>query len=367
MKKLLLALFVSVNLYAQLPVNTPPDNELCDSNNDGFEIFDLTISESYILNGLSPDDYTVTYHETEDDAFFYVNPITSAINYQNINYSNQVIYVRVTDNADDDNFEILYLNLVVNPTPVVPDVSDIVELDNDGTDDQVTEIDFAGLIDYLTTSDDYMVTLHSTLQDAVNGTSAIPEQYSTGTATLYFRIENTETGCYTTGSFAVIVLFSDYYTPIPTGAEMQAFTEGQTLADLQVEGENINWYATQTAEDTLPLETVLEDNTTYYATQTVYGIESLQRLAVTVNQVLNTNTFSANNLTYYPNPVTTVLHIDNIEENSIIDVYNHLGQKVDVREAKVNTVLDMSNLANGMYIVTILSDNNSNTVKIIKN
>lgn len=366
MKKLLLALFVSVNLYAQLAVNTPPDNELCDTNNDGFEIFDLTISENYILNGLNPDDYSISYHETEDDAFYYGNPITDPVSYQNIN-SNQAIYVRVTDSTDDDNFELLDLNLIVNPTPVAPDVSDIVEFDTDGTDDQVTEIDFITLIDYLTTSDDYTVTLHLSEQDAFSGTNVIPGQYSTGTATLYFRIENMETGCYTTGSFGVIVLHADYYTPIPTGETVQTFSAGQTLADLQIEGENINWYATETAEDTLPMDTVLEDETMYYATQTLNTIESIQRLAVTATQVLNTDSFSGDSFTYYPNPVSATLYIDNLTAKSTVEVYNQLGQLVITKEAAAQTTLDMSGLANGIYMVNIQVGDSSKTVKIVKN
>lgn len=366
MKKLLLALFVSVNLYAQIPVNTPPDIVLCDTDNNGFETFDLTISESYILNGLSPDDYTISYHETYDDAFYdAVNEVTNPLSYQNIN-ANQVIYVRVTDNTDNDNYEILDLNLIVNPTPIAPDVSDIVEFDTDGTDDEVTEIDFTQLIDDLTTSDDYAVTLHPSIQDAVNGLNAIPEQYSTGTATLYFRIENMETGCYTIGSFDVIVLFSNYSTPMPTGEAIQTFTEGQTLSDLQIEGENINWYATETSENILPMETVLEDATTYYATQTLNTIESTQRLGITAVQVLNTDSFSADSFTYYPNPVISTLHIDNLTENTTIGVYNHLGQLVITQEADTQATLDMTNLADGIYMVNIQSGNNSKTVKVIK-
>jgi hypothetical protein len=73
---------------------------------------------------------------------------------------------------------------------------------------------------------------------------------------------------------------------VPTGAANQSFCAGATLAQLSATGTAIQWYATPTGGTALPSTTVLVTGTSYYATQTVNGLESTNRLAVTVT--LNT-------------------------------------------------------------------------------
>lgn len=67
-------------------------------------------------------------------------------------------------------------------------------------------------------------------------------------------------------------------TPLPT-AEAQIFCEEATVADLVAEGENIQWYETQTSTEPLAPEVALVTGT-YYVTQTI-DCES-ERLAVDV-------------------------------------------------------------------------------------
>lgn len=69
----------------------------------------------------------------------------------------------------------------------------------------------------------------------------------------------------------------------------------------------------------------------------------------------------------YPNPVTTQLTIETINEISSIEIYNILGQKVMTVEGYSNKMnLDVSNLNSGTYLAKIISDNTSKTIKIIK-
>src|SRR3546814_204639 len=73
-------------------------------------------------------------------------------------------------------------------------------------------------------------------------------------------------------------------TPAPTidnAAPEFCETDNMTLADLQVMGTDIKWYASATSTDVLPATTVLADGVTYYATQTGDNCESAARLAVT--------------------------------------------------------------------------------------
>lgn len=69
----------------------------------------------------------------------------------------------------------------------------------------------------------------------------------------------------------------------PTGAAQQSYCEGNTLADLVVTGTAIKWYSSATSTTQLPSTTPLVNGTIYYATQTVAGLESIERLAVTAN------------------------------------------------------------------------------------
>lgn len=71
----------------------------------------------------------------------------------------------------------------------------------------------------------------------------------------------------------------------PTGAANQTLCASATIAQLSATGTSIQWYASPTGGTTLASNTVLVNGTTYYATQTVNGLESTNRLAVTVNLV----------------------------------------------------------------------------------
>ena len=72
----------------------------------------------------------------------------------------------------------------------------------------------------------------------------------------------------------------------PTGDANQTLCAGSTLADLTATGQQIQWYENATGGTALFNSATLTNNTTYYATQTNGGCESVDRLAVTVT--LNT-------------------------------------------------------------------------------
>ena len=67
----------------------------------------------------------------------------------------------------------------------------------------------------------------------------------------------------------------------PTGLSTQTFCSGATTAQLNATGSLIQWYASSSGGTALSNSTLV-NGTTYYATQTVDGIESINRLAVTV-------------------------------------------------------------------------------------
>jgi hypothetical protein len=157
----------------------------------------------------------------------------------------------------------------------------------------------------------------------------------------------------------------------------QNFTLGQTLGDIVVQGENIKWYSNATPttgksktsnETSLPLSTVLVNNTTYYATQTINGIESTERLAVTVKLgALGTNDFTIKDFAYYPNPVRNIFTISNtsvIDDVTLISIKGEtlLTQKIN----SLRSEIDLSNFSKGVYFLKVKSGGAEKTVKIIK-
>ncbi|RZJ53324.1 MAG: T9SS type A sorting domain-containing protein [Flavobacterium sp.] len=156
------------------------------------------------------------------------------------------------------------------------------------------------------------------------------------------------------------------------------FTSGQTLGDLNVEGQNIKWYSNKNTlaaktskvdETPLPLTTVLVNGVTYYASQTVNGIESKDRLAVTakLSGSLSTPDFDLANFKYSPNPVKHVLTIDHTTIIDEVHVFSVSGKSVLVKKINnTHSEIDLSNLSTGIYILKAKSDGKEKTIKIMK-
>ncbi len=132
-------------------------------------------------------------------------------------------------------------------------------------------------------------------------------------------------------------------------------------------GQNIIWYSSATGSTVLPSTTVLVSGTIYYATQTINGCQSSDRLAVTAGTDLRTPTFEISNLRYYPNPVQEVLTVEYSEVIQGIKLYNMLGQMVynrNTNSAKVT--IDMASMATGNYIKQVTINGITKNVKVIK-
>ena len=105
--------------------------------------------------------------------------------------------------------------------------------------------------------------------------------------------------CESINRTAVMVTINN--TPIPTGETMQMFENGAMVSDLMATGMDIMWYDAETDGMMLNADDMLMDGMTYYASQTVDGCESQDRLAVTV--MINSPAVDYVNL-QYPGTVT---------------------------------------------------------------
>lgn len=115
--------------------------------------------------------------------------------------------------------------------------------------------------------------------DALNNGSSLTETTSLIDGVTYYASQ-TVNNC---ESERIGITVSIVNTPlVPTANSNQSFCkqENATINNIQISGQNIKWYETNFAAATLPSTTVLENNKTYYASQTI-GCES-DRTAILV-------------------------------------------------------------------------------------
>lgn len=75
---------------------------------------------------------------------------------------------------------------------------------------------------------------------------------------------------------------------------------------------------------------------------------------------------TANLFSVYPNPVKDIVNIKTKLTLDSVEIYNQLGQRVFYVENIFNNSLNISNLSNGIYLMTIKADDKEETIKIIK-
>ena len=146
------------------------------------------------------------------------------------------------------------------------------------------------------------------------------------------------------------------------------FTEGDTLADLDVTAEGtLTWYADEDLTIVLEEDTPLVNETTYYVTQTdAIGCTS-EATAVTVS-FLDLTDFVQNHFSYYPNPVKDVLNFT-IENDNVqaVQLYDLSGKLVfEQKSGQTIGSVNLSVLPKAMYIAKIQTERDVYTFKLVK-
>ena len=203
-----------------LIVSLPPDAiqplplEICDDIvADETTVFDLTVKDEEITGG---NPWIVEYFETEEDAMANTNVIADPEAYTNTvvgtNALNpQTLFVRVTDPSTTCySFVTLTIRVLPNPTPSI-DPANIELCDYDASGDQLEVFDITVNEAYIINGEEGVsVTYHETQEDAELGENAIvdPAVYTNitlGQQTIYVRVTNDITACYTIVTFDLIV------------------------------------------------------------------------------------------------------------------------------------------------------------------
>ena len=135
--------------------------EVCDDDADGLADFTLTDKDTEALNGQTG--LSVSYYATESDAEAGTPEIGPV--YTNVTADTQQVWIRLTD-ATTDCFNIMPLDLVVNPLPV-PEPAVVDPLCDDDTDGLQT-FDLSGVASQVIGAQlDMDVTYHQTQSNTV--------------------------------------------------------------------------------------------------------------------------------------------------------------------------------------------------------
>ncbi|MDD2985128.1 PKD-like domain-containing protein, partial [Flavobacterium sp.] len=224
--------------------------ELCDENNDGLASFDLAALIAPLLNGASPLDITVTFHETQQQAQDGSDSIDTTILYASIEQGQQTLYVRAEDNLTGC-FSIRAISLVVNPRPEMPTLDNLTLCDTDNnTQNGLSRFDLTVQTPVILAAQPqgasaYQVRYYTTEQNAVDNIAWIanPASYAntSNPQTIWVRVTDLATGCFETGSFELIVdipLALTFPTPLSLCDESLP-NDGFTLFDLTIRDNDI--------------------------------------------------------------------------------------------------------------------------------
>jgi gliding motility-associated-like protein len=204
------------NLVVSLPpviVQSEPLEECDDEVADQITEFDLTSKNDEITAGNLQ--WDVVYYETEQDALDNTNAIETPEAYTNTsvggNAANpQTLFVAVTNELGCVAYTTLTIRVLPNPTPNT-DPLDLELCDYDNPGDQVEVFDITVNEAYIVDGEPGVsVAYYESLDNAITETDPIvdPTNYTNtalGQQTIYVRVTNDITGCYTIVDFDVIV------------------------------------------------------------------------------------------------------------------------------------------------------------------
>lgn len=155
----------------------------------------------------------------------------------------------------------------------------------------------------------------------------------------------------------------------PNGETTQSFNVNETLNNITVTGENIKWYNSPENGAILDLNTILEDGKTYYASQTINGCESKERLSITTKlNTLSNGDYFINGLVIYPNPTENNISVEANETFNKIEIFNMLGQKIEVISlASAKSInIALNKYKSGVYFIYIFNNKKYSVKSIVK-
>ncbi|WP_178987685.1 T9SS type B sorting domain-containing protein [Winogradskyella schleiferi] len=371
---------------ARAIANTPPDMLECDTvGNDGLETFDLSSQEAVILGDQDPGTFSVTFHNTIDDAENGVANLPTS--YQNVTPNQETIYVRVDDPVYPDCYTTTSFDLVINTLPALVGVPAL----------QVCDDDMDGFVGFpLSTREAELlngqtgieVSFHESLVGAETDDAEIFDGYvntSMTNQTVFVRLENTTTNCYNVNTLQLEVVVNPIAN-VTTALEVcddnaDGFAEfNLSLKDAEVIGSQSGMTVSYYAD---PADAELGDNplpTTY--TNATPGV---QEVSVRIENGA-TGCYATTTLQLIVNPkplITTVTAYELCDDNLSGDeeedfdlstktaeilngqvnvAVNYYANEADA-DAGINEITGpYTNISNPQTVVAILTNTNTNCI-----
>ncbi len=127
---------------------------------------------------------------------------------------------------------------------------------------------------------------YTTSTGGTGATTAPTPLTDTVGSTSYWVSSTSSASCESSSRSEIVVTVNAYTNPPTTAWTTQVYTgDDKDLTVLTVSGNSLKWYDAAIGGNLLPSTTLLVDETTYYASQTIDGVESTNRLAITVNRI----------------------------------------------------------------------------------
>jgi gliding motility-associated-like protein len=269
------------------PVITAPEPLiLCDDDDDGEVVFNLTSVEAQMLPSGT---FIVEYFETQANADSGSNPISNPITYTNQpSLGNpQIIYIAVTD-IDNGCMSQTTVELIVNLQPILTAPTPLILCDLNNPGDEIEIFDLNATVFEITGGDlNVDITFYETQMDADNGTNPItnPGAYPNieNPQAIYIKAEDATTGCIETMTVALELRVEN--TPSPETPEPLVVcddnNDGYAFFDLTVKSDEIiggemniliSYYETQLDADnaTNAIDTTILYSNIIQFMQTVY-------------------------------------------------------------------------------------------------
>ncbi|MDY2588420.1 choice-of-anchor L domain-containing protein [Winogradskyella aquimaris] len=227
---------------------------VCDEDQDGVTTTDLSQFDALVTDNL--EGFNVSYFLTEEDARNNTNVLP---NFYTNSTNPFTVYPRITSDESGCS-DITFFEITVLEAPLTSTPSNIIICDND--QDGLFTINLLDSISQVVSNtNDRQITFHTSQTDADNGTNTITNvsNYSAQTETVYIRVENTNTGCYSVESLQITVNTLPVFTTIDNYRICEDSSDGFadfifSTKDAEIlngqTGKDVSYYLSQEDADT---------------------------------------------------------------------------------------------------------------------
>lgn len=379
-----------------LILTTPAPFSVCDNDanpNNLFTTFDLTLIDTQINQGTG---YTITYYPSSPITSSSI-AITNPTSYTNTIQAVQTLGVRVISPQGCYSDTTLDIRVLPIPTPNTNPIPLAPKCDNNNPGDMLEVFDLTVNESYIRNGDPN-VTFHyfPTQADATANINEIPIPTAAlaGGNIVWIRLENNRVDIYGNNCY-VLVEQPLTVNPLPTIAQPLApyilYDNGNDgYESFNLSSQNNNILGVQSEADFTitfyPSITNAQNNNTpiinptNYTNTVIYnqtlgirvtnnttGCYNISSMDIGVIYTLGLSDTEIVPLQFAPNPVKNNLELQSTIVLQSVIIYNVLGQKVYEKIINdTSTILDLSNLRTGNYLVKIDAETGQKVIRIVK-